>query len=563
MSRAPRSLALTALASTLLVAVLVAGALPFAAYLPYWPMTTDGTLWVSRGALTSPDWWSWDLFSNHFIGYRPVTALSFTLDYLVGGFAAWPYRLTNMLLHGLTGLAVYLAFRALHGPSGRWAGCLAAAVLLAHPVCEEVVPLLARRSYILCALFSAAAVPFLVDACRDGRWRSRPAALCAAMVALAIFSNEEGYILVVALPLLALFLRADGQRTWLVRIRPAALIILGAVLALAAKLAATGELGGYGSSEPEPAKFVATTIKTLKVFFLPSSESGLTPWIPGGEATKTAIWVYLALACLLVPLVLLVHARVKGRAHHPASLPLMLGVWLFGYILLALLTGTWSRRQAYPGLVPTALLIATLAHQAATRRRVWDLVHAPMLVLLLAAMLTHSPAVHGVSQRRLEAAADQQQRLISARDLLQELPRRSLVYMASSTGAPLRGSRIRVPNLWYQGRRTSYWLGVLLQDRKLLIKDIAFLTPKRRKGTVGEARYELREGRPVLVASSKAEVTPPKRRFIPEITEGPDKEQIIWLDTLPTRPPRHHYLFWFEGVEQQLVCLDEVLTTTE
>jgi 4-amino-4-deoxy-L-arabinose transferase-like glycosyltransferase len=557
------ALALTVLATTLLVVVLVLGTLPYASYLPFWPMTTDGTLWVSRSALSNPDWWTWDLFSNHFIGYRPVTAVSFTLDYLLGGYAAWPYRLSNMLLHGLAGLTVYLAFRALHGPSGRWAGCLAAAVMLAHPIGEEVVPLLARRSYVLCAVFSAAAVPFLVAASRDGRWRSRPALLCAAMVVLAILSNEEGYVLVVALPLLALYLGADGERSWLVRLRPILAILIGAVLAFAVKLTVTATVGGYGSSKPEVAKFVGTTFRTLRVFFLPPSESGLVPWVPGGEATRAAIWVYLALFCLLLPIGLLIHARIKGRAHHAASLPLILGIWLSGYILLALLTGTWSRRQAYPGLVPTALLVATLAHQAAARRRLWDLVHVPMLVLLLAAMFTHSPSVKGVSERRVEAAEDQQRRLLAARDLLQEVPDRSLIYMASSTGAPLRGQRAKVPNIWYQGRRSSYWLTTLLQDDELLIKDIAFLTPKFRKGTVGEVVYELRDDRPVLVASPKARVTPPKRRFIPEITEGPDREQIIWLDTLPTRKGRHHYLFWFEGTEQRLECLDEVLTIRE
>ena len=557
MSRA--QLALTALATTLLVAVLAMGALPYAAYLPFWPMTTDGTLWVTNAALSNPDWWKWDLLSNHFIGYRPVTALSFSLDYLLGGLAPWPYRFTSMLLHGLAGLAVYLAFRALHGPSGRWAGCIAAAVMLAHPICDEVVPLLARRSYILCALFSAAAIPFLVAACREARWRSRSALLCAAMVALAILSNEEGYVLVVALPLLALYLGADGERGLLARLRPTLAIVIGAVLALGAKLAVTATVGGYGSSEPEVGKFVGTTFRTLRVFFLPPSESGLVPWIPGGEITRTALWTYLAIFCLLVPIVLLVHARVKGRAHHAASLPLLLGIWLSGYILLALLTGTWSRRQAYPGLVPTALLVASLAHQAATRRRLWDLVHPPMLALLLVAMFTHSPSVKGVSERRVEAAQDQQARLTAARELLLEVPDRSLVYMASSTGAPLRGQRHKVPNLWYQGRRTSYWLTTLLGNKELLIKDIAFLTPRSRKATLGEVLYEIRDGRPVLVAPPQARVTPPKRRFIPETTEGPDEEQIIWLDTLPTRVNRNHYLFWNDGSEQRLVCLDEVL----
>jgi len=52
---------------------------------------------------------------NEESNYRPLTNLSFALNYAAGGLNPWGYHLINLLLHALNGLLVYKTRAPLHG----------------------------------------------------------------------------------------------------------------------------------------------------------------------------------------------------------------------------------------------------------------------------------------------------------------------------------------------------------------------------------------------------------------------------------------------------------------
>jgi len=139
---------------------------------PYWPRETGAGL------------------------YRPVTILSFALDWtLFGGSSGW-LHVMNALWHGLaTVLLVALL--------GRWLppfGATAAGLVFAwHPVHVEAVASLVGRAELLVA----AGIVGAVLAARRGRWVL--AVLCAA---LAMLSKEHGVIVGVVI-LLDKWLRPD------------------------------------------------------------------------------------------------------------------------------------------------------------------------------------------------------------------------------------------------------------------------------------------------------------------------------------------------------------------
>src|SRR6266478_3481284 len=81
--------------------------------------------------------------------YRPLTILSFSIDYAIWHRWAPGYRLTNLLLHILNGCLVFLLAAPLIGP-GAWA---ATAVYLFHPVHTEAVVGIVGRSELLGAAF--------------------------------------------------------------------------------------------------------------------------------------------------------------------------------------------------------------------------------------------------------------------------------------------------------------------------------------------------------------------------------------------------------------------------
>ncbi len=93
--------------------------------------------------------------------YRPLTILSFSLDYAVWHRWASGYRLTNLLLHALNGWLVFLLASLLIGSAGAWA---AAAVYLFHPIhTEAIVGIVGRAELLAAAFFFSAWLMFRRD----------------------------------------------------------------------------------------------------------------------------------------------------------------------------------------------------------------------------------------------------------------------------------------------------------------------------------------------------------------------------------------------------------------
>ena len=130
--------------------------------------------------------------------YRPVTILSFAIDWTVsGGSAGWLHGM-NALWHGVvTVLLVLILFRWLP-PLGAAAAGL---VFAWHPVHVEAVASIVGRAELLVA----AGILGAVLAARRGWW-----AAAVVLAALAMFSKEHGVIAGVVI-LIDKWLQPDGQ----------------------------------------------------------------------------------------------------------------------------------------------------------------------------------------------------------------------------------------------------------------------------------------------------------------------------------------------------------------
>merc|ERR1711969_172963 len=212
---------------------------PYLSTLGYGPMAMDSVLWITRGSPDAADWWGWTFGSAHFIGYRPVNALSFTLLGAAGD-GALLQRLFDLGLHVGNGLLLYaVARRAARLPA--WAAVLAACTFLWHPVVEDVAPWLARRHYALATAFSLATL-LLLGGGRPGRGRTVAAGAC---LGAALLSNEVAYATALALPAWAWATTPAGPQ----RVRDAVRACLPAaafgVLALGLRTLVLGGFGGY------------------------------------------------------------------------------------------------------------------------------------------------------------------------------------------------------------------------------------------------------------------------------------------------------------------------------
>ena len=83
--------------------------------------------------------------------WLPVTLCSFMLDHQLYGLKPWGYHLTNVLLHALNTVLVFLVLRRLTGAT--WRSLLVAALFGLHPLRVESVAWISERKDMLSLMF--------------------------------------------------------------------------------------------------------------------------------------------------------------------------------------------------------------------------------------------------------------------------------------------------------------------------------------------------------------------------------------------------------------------------
>ncbi|TZF90860.1 hypothetical protein [Cognatilysobacter lacus] len=173
-------------------------------------------------------------------GSRPLSMLTFALDYWWGGLNPLPYKITNLIIHGLTTCALALLFRSLlaaaHFPPRQ---CAIGAVLLAaiwsiHPLQVSSVLYVVQRMQTLCTLFMVLALLNYVRM-RVALRESRPFRLNLLLIclswALAFASKEDAvllpaYTFLLELTLLRFQASSVSVSRWL-RLGYTAFVVLG------------------------------------------------------------------------------------------------------------------------------------------------------------------------------------------------------------------------------------------------------------------------------------------------------------------------------------------------
>lgn len=361
-------------ARSLLGAAIVLGLWPHATTLEFAPMTLDAVHWIQRAH--GAERWQWIFESAHFIAYRPVTALSYA--WTGSADSALGHRVFDLLLHAANGALVYLLARQVAAPA-RWVAALAAALFLLHPVSEEVVPWLARRSYSLATLFSLAA---LALAGRDTRHAGR-GILAGLLSALAVCSNEVAFVSVAMLPAWCYSQTALGPSRAGVAARVAAPSLVAAALAVLLRSSFVDGVGGY-APDASVERFAAVFAGFWRDLVAFRPDATVAP-------ARVALGVLGLLGCVGQTL----SALREGR---PLAAPLLvMVVWLLFASLVLGAQNVWFARELLPLVPALALLLALCSADAWPTRRA--ALAAPALVMV--ALLGTAPALRGPAPDRL------------------------------------------------------------------------------------------------------------------------------------------------------------------
>jgi len=160
--------------------------------------------------LFSPEYWT-----QHFPGlkgqYRPLRAITFSLQYAVWGLNPVPYHAFNVIFHLVNVWLVYrLLFRLVGRTGPAWLGALLFGL---HPLHTEVVVWIKNRTEILALLFSLLALEAYFRSQETQRTRQRAlwAASSALACGMAVLSKEVALILPI-LPLAHALLLAPSRK---------------------------------------------------------------------------------------------------------------------------------------------------------------------------------------------------------------------------------------------------------------------------------------------------------------------------------------------------------------
>ncbi|NIR46552.1 MAG: tetratricopeptide repeat protein [Gemmatimonadetes bacterium] len=124
--------------------------------------------------------------------YRPLTLLSFAVDWALWNGGAVGFHFFNVVLHMLVSVLVFVFLRHMFP----WWGALAGGLVFAiHPVHTEAVANIVGRGELLAALWMLSGVLIYFRAARSGRFTPGVMAAIAALYALAALSKEGGIVL--------------------------------------------------------------------------------------------------------------------------------------------------------------------------------------------------------------------------------------------------------------------------------------------------------------------------------------------------------------------------------
>ena len=458
--------------------ILLAGIYPYRFALNLWPTTRDAATWIARGSLAGPDWLDWIFFTRHFrVGYRPVTALSYTLNDLIGGLSALPYRLTDLALHAACGLLIYLLYRRLAPALPRWGGLVATGIFVAHPIAEQVVPHLARRSYSLATFFGLAALLALIP--RDSMLgaplptsrlilRSLPGGL---LLVCALLSNETALLTAAMLPLLLVWSVPGDDDRWrtLLATSLAPGTLVAATLILRSTIIADG-VGGYTTGVDHLARLFPIASATWRslgaVAPVPGAPPGVLSWIT--LIAFTLVTMYYLTCWFARPL--------RNPTGGVGMLPALLILWILGYVLLFAPLGVWFPRQVYIVLVPFALLVGVALAQTvslhAENPGLMKTHLVPQLLLVLLIFL-QSPVFRGADPLRVAAFRDTDQVLRQMHAAIDDLAEPSRVQFAipyfvrpETYAFRAREGRSGPPR---PGRQAEIWMRALFRGRAFSI----------------------------------------------------------------------------------------------
>ena len=195
----------------LILLVILAATLPYLNSLSTPEFISDDSALFKTGSLIrdmnnwdeiiTQGWWQ-DNYASYFFLYRPLTTLTFAVNFAVGRLNPFSYHLVNLILHIINSLLVFVLIKSLFKKN---VPALVTGLLFAvHPIHTEAVNWLVGRTELLSFSFVLASLIFYLNYRR--RFKTIHLVLALTFFILALLAKENGIVVLPLVILVELFL---------------------------------------------------------------------------------------------------------------------------------------------------------------------------------------------------------------------------------------------------------------------------------------------------------------------------------------------------------------------
>ncbi len=293
--------------------------------------------------------------------YRPFLSLSFFIDQRLYGDMTFGFRLTNILIHALNVILVYITARMLFRDAARKeeVAFFSALLFAVHPAAVESVSWISGRTDSLAVFWSLLTIIFYLAGRGSKRWYLLPVALFC-MVA-AVLSKEVAVVIPVLLAIWEFFYH-HGFGFKKAKYALFAYALFFALIPLYLHLRSSGLAAGDMGIELIKSGFMDQGVLSSGIFFLASIgfylKKIIIPLPLSIAITNINITLY-ALAGLLSLLTVAGLVFLKSfRRHHFFLVWSLLGILPAALISFTTIAWTpWAERYLYFSLVPLSIFI--------------------------------------------------------------------------------------------------------------------------------------------------------------------------------------------------------------
>jgi tetratricopeptide (TPR) repeat protein len=342
---------------------------------------------------------AWAFTHIHSMNWHPLTTISHMLDCQLYGLKAGAHHFTNVLLHSIAAILLFLALQYMTGAF--WRSAFVAAVFAIHPLHVESVAWIAERKDVLSGVFFMLTLLAYVHYARaPSIWRYL---MVVFVFALGLMSKP----MLVTLPFVLLLLdhwplgriREEGsnvgRQLFKLAVEKIPLIVLSAVSSVVTFVAQKGAVG-----ETEQLSVLARINNAVVSYvayiwqmlwpvrlavFYPHPENRLPLWEIIASLLLLICLTVLAIAVrkqrpylitgwlwylgMLVPVIGLVQVGWQGHADRYTYLP-QIGLYIAGTWAFADLTASWRSRRVLLGAA-ALLVVAALSCSAWIQTSYW------------------------------------------------------------------------------------------------------------------------------------------------------------------------------------------------